>query len=369
MEPRSLGNNQSTFPSTDGNDTDSRKWISRWMRMEASMRGRTNWLQIIVAALITGIVAIGATLIGTAIQSKEPGLNYVVNAASSFAGKEQYFAIYNISITNPGKVKVDEVVGVFVIGEATIEDFRVIAHPATSYTSEISAGTLKLYINELNPSEIVGVSIFVVSDNKPPDTPEVYVRGAGINGIEATSITTEGEDSALSNIWLTILAAYAGLIAGLYFMIPRHLISLYLFGRHSANQNEILAYLCGIHGLTSQVDYYLNKTEKASYWSESDRLASIAIINPKSEQANKMQQVLIDLLAYAHVNRYSKGIVNYNIARIAFAKDDIAHTKNYLDEAIKYHRKLVEIRLQLQPGLQKLLEISSGENPGREKRH
>jgi hypothetical protein len=316
---------------------------------------RMNWMQILVTAIITGVITIISGAILFRIQTREPNLVYTAPDTRPFSGTDRNFAIYNVSISNPGKAGIPDVVGVIQVASATLEDLRITAAPSLTCTHNIISSTLELRIPELNPNETIGVSILATSKSDLPNSPDVSVRGSGITGIEGTSPETKRFSDWFTWALPATLAVYSGL-AFVYIARRRGSLFLLVSHKHSDAQNEILAYLCGLHGLMNDVQEYLSKPCDTSYWAEADRFAAIAVANPTADEAEKRKNVLKDLLEYASVASLSVGIIYYDVARIAFAQAKHDEAKENLKKAKQHAGRLIDIRLKLEPHLQELLD-------------
>jgi hypothetical protein len=230
--------------------------------------------------------------------------------------------------------------------------------------------TFEIQVPEMNPHDTIALSVLATSQSELPPAPVVSVRGSGISGVKASSSDSTGlfgENSIL--LISAIVAAYSGLafvvvirrrgfsslsVGGLTIPLPfgsSHVVS----GKHRDDQNLVMAYLCGSHGLLADVEEYLRRPCDTSYWSEADRFAAIAVANPTSEESEKRKSALKDLVKYANVATLSEGIIYYNIARIALAQGNQNEVREYLTKAQKSAGDLIQTRLELEPDLQRLL--------------
>jgi len=321
---------------------------------------RINWMQIVATALITGAVTIVTGFILFRLQTKEPKLVYTATETRPFRGTDRNFAIYNLSISNLGGASIADVVSIVQVPDATLEDLRVVADPSLKYTYDIVSDTLELQIPELNPNETMAVSVLATSQTDLPDTPDVSLRGSGITGVETTSPERKDSRDFLVSIAAAIFGAGGGLTTLQYFRrgLPIGPVS----GKHQDDQNQILAYLCGLHGLMDDVQEYLSRPCDTSYWAEADRHAAIALANPSAEEAEKRKNVLKALLQYASVASLSVGIVHYDIARIAFAQGKHDEARDNLKKAKQHAGRLIDTRLMFDPHLLELLDSDGRSN-------
>ena len=301
---------------------------------------RLNWTQIIITAVVTGIVAFIVGMLLFQFQTQEPRLTYSAEDTLPFEGPLENIAIYHVKIENNGNKIVEDVICQLSFSTATITQSRIILEPSITYSDTISSNSYRVEIANLNPQESAILSILASSPEQLPNRPEISLRGKGITGVEAPR--QERNDNSW---WMIIVTAMVAAFTGL-FMVD---IFRKSSPKHSEDQRQILSYLCGIHKLNSEVERYLNMSSEASYWSESDRFAMLVIEDPTGEEAEKRKQVLRDLLEYARINPSSKGIIHYNIARIAKAQNNKEEADRHLEEAKKIIPKLVKTRVGLDP--------------------
>lgn len=324
-----------------------------------------SWKQILFTALVTGVVTIVAGLILFRLQTKkpqEPRLVYEVPYTRPFRGTDLNFAIYNVPILNPGTAYAPDVVGVIQVPSATLEELHITSAPSITYTHKIARDTLELHIPELNPDETILVSLLATSEADLPNSPDVWIRGTGVTGVERTAYEVENERKPMTS---QITAILSGLLAsfsvvGSFFATSKILRKLRgEEARHPTmgEQNKILVYLCSIHGLKEDADEYLSRPEGIiSFWSEADRFAALALGDPTTEEAEKRKRILVQLIGYASMATRSVGITHYNIARIAFAQGKDDEAKYHLREAKRNAGKLIDTRLKFEHHLQELVD-------------
>ena len=132
-------------------------------------------------------------------------------------------------------------------------------------------------------------------------------------------------------------------------LLGRRIASISDDEHHSDDQNEILAYIFGLHDMPEEVEYYLRKADGCSYWAESDRLASVAIGSNDPDKLRKCAFILRDLLTYAVSAPVSEGIIHYNLARIAKKLNLNEEAEHHLSDAKKLIPKLLKTRMSLDP--------------------
>jgi len=322
------------------------------------MKSDDNWMSkviwIFVAALIGAVVYSGFNLATNAMQAKEPKLTYYSSNASVFSGQNIYYAFYDVYIVNSGKAVVDNVAVVIMTPSMTITDSQVTGSVSIPYTHSINKDTLNLQVDELNPSESLKISLFTTGLTSPPNKPNVSLRGSGVTGNESNTYPLAPQTGLTENLFSVLLTAIIGL--GGYILLYRGASNGMYLGKNKESQNYVLAYLCGVNGLLVEADTYLKKPIPSQYWAEADHFASQASVEPNSARSNKLKQVLVDLLNYAQVNRMSKALINYDIARIEFAQGKTEEAKQHLLVAKKQAKEIVNFRLSFQSDLSAILK-------------
>jgi hypothetical protein len=323
--------------------------------MEESRRGegaRVNWKQILVTALITGIITVGAGMLINHFQTREPRLVYSAEDTLPFEGPLENLAIYHVKTENSGKKIVEDVVCQLSFSTGIIQQNRVVLEPSITANEIVSDSVYRLELPNLNPGESAAISILVSSKDQLPDRPEISLRGKGVTGVEASEKIGNGLN------WVVVVLSTIAMFAATYFLIrttrlTRRLGLTFLEdfdeSRHNDDQRQVLSYLCGIHKLSSEVERYLNMSSEASYWAESDRFAMLVIEDPMGEDSEKRKRVLESLLKYAGIRSMSEGIIHYNIARIAKAQGKEEEANNRLEEARRIIPELVKTRVELDP--------------------
>lgn len=313
--------------------------------------------QILVTAVVTGAVGVTTGMLLFNLQLREPRLTFEIKESLPFDGDREKLAVYHVTIKNGGKKVVETVDSHVSVAPAIIKEARIALSPSISYTSQTTGSVYEAHLKSLNPGEDVTVSLLASSQGALPSRPTVAVRGLGVNGLEASK---KKEESFFEGpIFAALLSGYTVLAALLatrvYFR--RHLrMQAGLLGLegeddgvHSDKQNEILAYLFGLRSMLSETQAYLNKSHPSSYWSESDRIAAVALASPDPKEKEARRQVLLDLLRYARIAKSSQAIVHYNIYRIACALGLSDEGEKHLTEAKKLLPKLIETRMMLDP--------------------
>jgi hypothetical protein len=309
---------------------------------------KTDWTRTIIPIFITGIVMIAVGIIvGLSLnhfQMREPKLVYYVEDTIPYQSPTGDTAIYHVKIENLGKEAAEEVICILAFEKANIEQYRIIIDPSINYSESVLSNSYRVDLPSLNPKESATLSVLATSNDKLPARPEISLRGNGIVGSQATSET--GKQSP----WPATAGILASIVAGsasIFYFVRR---GVNPFNPLNVNQKYTLAYLCEIHGLGTDAERYRAMVADVMYWSESDRIAALALREPNSEEANNRKNVLEALLESGIVKvKASNGIIHYNIARIAKAQGDEKEVEKHLNIAKKNSGNLVNQRLKLDP--------------------
>lgn len=306
-----------------------------------------NWKQNILTAIITIAITVIGGMVLYYLQFSQAKLVYTYEKILPFEGQEENLNIYHINISNKGNKISEDVICYVNINPAQIKNYRITSKTPISYNDELKNNNIELKIKSLNPDESAKISILGTSESNFPEQPEIKLRAKGVNGkISENELNDKKEDPKLFTILLTAIAGITSILA----LFIRKIVGRTIIkedGKHSDEQNQILAYLCGIHDIPEEVDRFLGLPRKASYWSEMDRLTSLGISSMDKNKALKIKLVLIDLLNYAVIVDTSKGIGYYNLARLEKFLDNDKESKEYLVKATKLIPKLIKKRLTI----------------------
>ncbi len=316
--------------------------------------GKLNWAQIIITAIITGIVTVGTGLILSGLQGPEPKLVYSVAETIPFSGEKEVTAIYQVSISNEGNREVENVICSIQIPLGKITESRVLAAASMRYKSEVVGGALDFALElPLNPSERVQVLVLATGRGGLPRRPEVSLRAKGISGVEK-ALGGEG-DSERERFITPLLMSFAGLFAAFASLLGMRK-GKKLFGAaeaeagvHTGDQRRLmLAYLCRVNGLAEEYQQYANQVSDVEYWFEADRLGLLATEAHDQTVKGKVKNVLEGLLNYAIIAEQSRAIVLFNLAKVSASEGNQGDAQKYLERAKRSYRGLVEKRLSME---------------------
>lgn len=302
-------------------------------------------------SILTALISIAVTVVGGLLlfyfQTKEPQLVYSFEKIPPFESQTEKLNIYHITIENSGDNVAEDIVCQVRILPAIVKEYRVNSETPIQFQDTLGKQEIDIKTSSLNPKESYRVSILATSNGSFPDEPNVKLRAKGINGSKKESVEKKEEDFGILTIlrYLLIIAAAASTLT----LLVRKILMNDDDDTHSGDQNHVIAYLCGIHGLDKQVERYLSLPNQTSYWAEMDRLATIAIATKDQSTVDKLINLIKDLIQYAGMVNTSKGIGYYNLARLyKFSKDEVNSSKN-IEEAKKIIPKLLASRMKLDP--------------------
>lgn len=304
-----------------------------------------NWTQSILTAIITLIISVGGGMILFNLQFQKAELTYMPEKILPFNSQTQNLNIYHIKFENQGNKLAEEIIGEIELNPAKIKDVNFTSDFPLDLKLSNDSLRIKFSTTSLNPKESFKLSILATSDQTFPDAPVVKLRAKGIIGDKIEEDTYEKEKLPFEK-YLIIIASSVTFIS----LLTRSVIKSKGIGeKHSDDQEKVIAYLCGIYNLDKQVDRLLSLPNKASYWSEADRLTSIAIKSNSKDLISKIRDLLCDLLQYGEIADSSKGIIYFNIAKLEKKLANEIASNDYLEKAKKNIPKLVETRMKIEP--------------------
>ncbi|MCW4028258.1 MAG: hypothetical protein NWE92_01240 [Candidatus Bathyarchaeota archaeon] len=305
---------------------------------------KINWKMLIIPIIVTAIlslaVAVVAPMIVNYVNTPQLKLQFYSQDTLPFKASEIQIASYQIVIKNDGSKALDNIICQVSLSGAKIDQYTFSPSAPFTYSQENTTNKVTIKIDNLNPRESGTIYILGTSESQLPNQPEIQLRADGVTGEEAVStnnvLSTPWYETAIMVMAVSFMALASGLVT---FRRVANRSAKY------TDQNDCLGYLCGNHGVYSEMDRYYDKSE-VLFRNEADRLTAIAVKNP--EERKKIQAVLLDLLGYAdHVSPVSKGIIFFNLAKIAKLMGDQTQQNQYLEDAKKYAKDTVEARLKI----------------------
>ncbi|MCP4262120.1 MAG: hypothetical protein GY774_32160 [Planctomycetes bacterium] len=104
---------------------------------------KINWRQILITAIITGIITVISGVILFKIQEREPRLTYSTIDTIPFEGPNKVVGIYNVVLKNEGEKELKDVVCVVKINKSKIDQYKVSINPANIHCNLLFPNVLK----------------------------------------------------------------------------------------------------------------------------------------------------------------------------------------------------------------------------------
>ncbi len=316
------------------------------------MNDKNNWKTIIISAVITGFITLLTTLAINYLSSKKSKLSYVTQTSIPFQKDSSNVRIYNLELLNEGEDIIENIKGQIKFKGQSITNYKLTNSPVLAIQDSLTIDSYQIQIASLNPAEKITMSFLIASSNQVDSLPKVDFRAKGLfANIKAAGETKEEELPLYKLLLFAISIAVALSSVLLAYIRKRFKFNQYDNNYddeyHSDDQNKIIAYLCGIHGLTNELTRYLDQKTDVSYWSEADYFGNISLSHPQDPNNNKRLLVLLDLINYARVTKVSIGIICYNIAKIYKALGDSTKSDEYLEKAKLIIPKRINKRLSI----------------------
>jgi len=344
-------------------------------------RPRLHWPSIGVGALVGLLIAVAGPLLVSWFQSHEPKLVYSAPETIPFHGPEKKVATYQVLVANDGRRAVEDVICVIRVPGASIEQ-RLIspANLSIAYTDSVSADSIRIQVPSLNPSETLQVSTLASTTGDLPTMPEVSLRGRGVVGEQrrVRPASASLAEWVIATLFL-ILGVFAGMATvtrmtrgvrrdmdllmedakrefadaeGKLTEMEKETKSLREAAAEMRDENLLdqrlnLAYLCRVHGLEAEADLFLRQSHRASYWSESDRLADAAAKSPDAAFREKVTAVLDAVSGYIRPGGQSHAIILFNLAKIAISAGDEDRARDMLQKSLDSSQDVTAICLRV----------------------
>ncbi|KAA1163857.1 hypothetical protein EU508_03130 [Pseudoalteromonas fuliginea] len=310
-----------------------------------------NWRSILATALITGIVTVSTGMLLFWWQTDKSELSYNSIKSIPFDDANNKFYIQQVEIKNSGDKPIEDVVLLLSFSDGLIEKSKISIDQAIAYSNEVKSKSIRLLVDNLNPGEGANISVIYQSKSDLSTGAKISLRGKGIKGKLNGSVKNQGEESLI----ISLLAAYAGIFA---FIISRKrgrqilvkIIRRRIFGDKlsSGSQKNTIASLLSIYGYPEKAKEYLNAGLSRQYWIEADLLASEAILG-NIRLKNDMIKILSRVSMLPNINKTSKSVVIYNIARINKSLGNDIESDTNLEIAKDLDRLEIESRIEFDP--------------------
>lgn len=310
-----------------------------------------NWTQSFITAVITIGVTVIAGMILYYLQFNSPKLIYSYNKILPFESDSSNYSIYHFVVENKGSDVAEDVVSEIHVKPAIIKDFSINSDSPLEIDKKLLDDKLVLKVPSLNPKESFKISLWAISKSEFPEESVIKLRAKGIVG-EKLEEEAQINSSSKYFKYLLMISVFVTALS----LITRGALKAKNFAekvsddqKHSDDQSKVIAYVLGVHGLNEEVERLLSLPQGSSYWSEIDRLTSLAINSNDEELTKKTKLILEDLLSYAQMADKTKGIAFYNLARIDKKVGEEDNVIKHLAEAKKYIPGLLDTRTKIDP--------------------
>lgn len=307
-------------------------------------------MQILATVTITTIVAIVSGMILFKWQTPSKSLLYKVNPTVPFESENEKLNIYHLEITNAGNSVVEDISSLVKIKSGKILNFSVKAPENIKMTEKKDSLSVELNIQNLNPNERINYSLLMSSNNETFEEPEIYLRGKGIIGSDSSIPETSDFPFYVLPMFIILVASF--LSSFLNKKVKKVIKDYDKIKKSGDEQAEILSYLSYLMDLPEEANYYHNSNnDNISYWTESERLTYKAVSNRDQIYTTKIVELFKLILKIDEVDDTiadrTKGIINYNIAKLYGLSGDVANYNMYLDEGNKLTPKLIAERFKI----------------------
>ena len=301
------------------------------------------WVERVLAGLIGIAVSVAAALIVSRFQAREPHVVYTAAQTLPFSGPKDTLGVYHVTVSNDGKVEVQDIRVVVRIPGAVVQQDKINADRSLKYEASIEGDAVEISTPDLNPNESIEISALASKPGDLPLQPEVSVRGKGVTGELAANRQTP---EVRLGVAFSIVALAAVSISAVLTSIFR------IRGKpnRGGDQRQVLAYICRLQGLNELADEYLDRTSPTFYWAEADKLGLLASASATSDVREKIKVVLQDLLDYPTVmSDTARAVVFFNLARIAKLENNEKSFQENLEKSKRLFRAEIDARLKLDP--------------------
>jgi hypothetical protein len=144
------------------------------------------WMTLIFGSLFTAIAGLTVASTSGWLNTKEPHLRQSVPNAISFESEKNPLSIFNFTIENDGSKEAEQVYCRVSIPGAEIREANVQPHSLRANVKPIDKtkqDVLEFDVASLNPTDVIQVSLLVANVDRSNVSPQVEVKGKGVNGV------------------------------------------------------------------------------------------------------------------------------------------------------------------------------------------
>lgn len=307
----------------------------------------------LVTGIISLIVAVGGGYLVNYLTEKRMALEYEVVNSEAFSGQKQNIAIWAIDVRNSGKKELENLFCKIGFSDAFISEYKITGIPKSQASITQESNQFQIATPFINSGEKISVQLLLLLPSGQYQKPVVEVRSKGAVGVEiARGNIRKGspKDLFIFSLSVGILALVPVTVRALRKFNPK----MFYTKRHKDDQRDILAYIFSLNGFVDESHEIRNSSRELSYWSEADFLTQRCLRTDDEPTMRRAIKCLEDLMDYAAVADTSLLIINYNVARMAVAINDIEKAKVSLGLALKGKHKVIVRRINFDS---RLLEL------------
>jgi hypothetical protein len=318
---------------------------------------RISLWSVLIGAIVTTVVGTIGTMGLNYFSRQEPSLEYTSFKSPDFFGRLENTAVYSVELSNTGKKEATRLRGTVTFPGGTIDSHKADMPVAMERKEEINRekNSYTLTSPTLNPKDRVSLS-FVILKGKATKDPTIDFRADG----EVAREVQFFEESTTTAFLLSSPAIWLSVVV-LVVLMPLLLRTTEKTDSGRADfaaPSKTLAYLCFRHGLVSQGEELLRREQDVSYWSESDRLATLALTSEEPDTTGRIKAVLEDLLNHGVIDnndKTSQRIVAFNVGKIWLTKGDRQEAMAWLKRATEKDDEVINRRLKIDEDMARLL--------------
>lgn len=242
----------------------------------------------VITAVLTGVFTVLAGVITYWFTTKEPAISYSVIAGPAIAGAGSTKRIYVVEVRNSGSKEVAQTLVQLALKSGELTEVASEATPGVKLTEEKTARQIDIHADMLNPGDTLKVSL-LMSLVPPESEPKVTVRAPGIQAV-ADSDKRDGPFSLSKPSGLIVLLAPAlAAVMSSFLLLSRSALGRKLGLKGigpGIDKSELIAYICGVCGLTDEAGHLRFAGSEISYRGAADYLRHQAMRATYVEREN-----------------------------------------------------------------------------------
>jgi len=310
---------------------------------------------ILITGLVSLAVGIGSGLLINYFTEKRPKLTYDITTQEVFTGQINNIGIFAFRVSNDGKQEIEKLLCHLKFSEGKITERRVGGVPVSARTVVGSDDEIEVSVPFLNPNEHFSVQVLLGNVKQPLVRPSIEIRGKGVIGKEIVS--SKSSKKSFSEIFPLLSVALVTLLTALITLkslMDRRLKNLSEMldekeepTKHaSGDQRDTIAFALDTKALYEDAKMIREWPRELPYWAASDSLCNKWLISKDHDRIKKGIESLDFLVDYAEIADASKRIIFLNMAKLAFAVDNLDLSKKYLSDALLEQDDFIKKRIQ-----------------------